>query len=95
MAPADDNAVAHYRHLREQGVKPSDAVEHARLRFGIDADTLRRRVNGLVADSDATVAALAEARESILAGEPMDTVGGIADFQILRRLYTAITGESI
>lgn len=84
------NAVTEYRRLREQGVKPSDAVEHARLRFGISADVLKRRVNGLVADSEATQEALAEARQILT--EPHDNDDHPA---VLRRLYEAVTGESI
>lgn len=90
-----NNAVQLVAHLRAQGLKPSEAIEHARFRFGVDPKVLMRRVNGYVADPAATQAALAEARP-YLTGEKFweyDDAHELAD--VLRRLYTAITGETI
>lgn len=95
MDPQIDNAVAHYERLREQGVKPSAALEGTRLRFGIDKTVLMRRVNGFVADHEATMQALAEAKDLLGRDwtsarlEVLEVVGVLDD------LYTAITGESL
>lgn len=89
MTLHQDNAVEHYRHLREQDVSPRDALAHTAQRFGIPEAVLRERVNGKVAQPKDTRAVLAEVREH-LASNPRkarDTS------RLLRALYEAVTGE--
>lgn len=85
-----DNAVAHYEHLLAQEVPADRAIQHVRLRYGVEESVLRERIAGKVADHEATLAALAEARDQVVRGDfkrPPLTV--------LRDLYVAITGEDV
>jgi hypothetical protein len=88
-----DNAVAHVKHLREQGKLPSEAIEHAVQRFGVSQRDLINRVNGYVADRERTQNALAEAKEylSTLPASPSPTEAE----RLLRELYEAVTGETL
>jgi hypothetical protein len=85
-----DNAVNYYRHLRAQDVAPGHAVLHVKQRFGIPAEVIMDRVNGRVADPEATREALAEAREYLSMGYAESEA-----FRILSALYEAITGETL
>lgn len=85
-----DNAVSYYRHLREQDVKPADALDHAVQRYGVKRDDLTARINGFVVDGPATRAALAEVRAVLSSPHDNDDHGAL-----LRKLYNAVTGESL
>lgn len=87
-----DNAVAYYEHLREQGCTPSKAVAHVEQRFGVPRRVVLDRVNGKVADHEATMIALADAKR-LLVG-----TGGAHQLELrdcLASLYEAITGETL
>ena len=85
-----DNAVTYFRHLREQGVAPSAAVQHVEQRYGIDRKTVMDRVNGLVADPEATREALSMIRDRLVNDSDAE-----ADEALLHLIYNAVTGESL
>lgn len=88
-----DNAVAHFEHLVEQGKNSNEAIEHAVQRYGVPRHVLVQRVVGRVADHQATMNALAEARERLVVGEDYDD--NRRALLVLRKLYNAITGENL
>lgn len=98
-----DNAVAHVKHLREQGKPASEAVEHAMQRYGVSRKDLLNRVNGYVADRDATQDALAEAKFNLMRVKRIQASrpgSGEDDelpeaWALLLRLYEAVTGETL
>ncbi len=87
-----DNAISHYLDMRDQGLSPDAAALHTRQRFGVSEADLAERLDGGVADREATRAALGEAKE-ILSGDWSGM--GTDALEVLDRLYTAITGESL
>lgn len=88
----EDNAVAYYRHLREQGVHPESAIEHTMQRFGVSKAVLVERIDGFVADPIATQTALADARRWLDGIKGLEHNGSEV---ILRDLYKAVTGEKL
>ena len=90
-----NNAILHVEHLREQGVEESKALAHAAQRFGVLPATLKERMDGKVADRNATREALAAARSHLI--DPDVGVGRPDEeaVEILRNLYVAITGEQV
>lgn len=85
-----DNAVSYFRHLRDQGVAPSTAVEHVEQRYGIDRKVVMERVNGKVADPEATREALAMIRDRLLNDSDAES-----DEALLHLIYNAVTGEAL
>jgi hypothetical protein len=98
MTLHEDNAVAHYDHLCEQGVPMDRAIQHVIRRFGVSEADFRRRLGGRVAQHQATMEALAAARE-LLVTEDDDTAPvwekptRLKTLAALRALYAAVTGE--
>jgi hypothetical protein len=91
----EDNAVAHYHHLRQQGVHRDAALDHTAQRFGVSREILRARVDGFVADTAATHEALASARYWLTEPMTYDPDSAYALHEVLRDLYNAITGEDL
>lgn len=84
------NALNYYWHLREQGVSRPAAVEHTSRWFGVSKTDLLKRINGGVANSEATKEALANARSYLHSGG----YNGRLAHELLGSLYKAVTGES-
>lgn len=84
-----DNAVSYYRHLRTQGLKPSEAVRHVEQRYGIPHKVVLARVNGLVADPQRVREALSKIKED------WQHYLDLPETEMLREIYEAITGETL
>lgn len=90
-----NNAVEHFRHMLSQDIPPSKAMAHVVQRYGVNADALARRIQGLVARPEATREALAEARPYLTGERFYEYDDGLELAEVLRKLYNAVTGEDL